>query len=107
MIGATNKDVLTHVLKILSTSLSNFFKAYRNLNFMATQCTNLRKLLVEIIFSDHFRKIIIRSKRIRYNMNAMRQTVCLVVNLVTVINSADLFNCMPMYRVSDLMMAPV
>ena len=66
-----------------------------------------KKIVGRNNFSDHFRKIIIRSKRIGYNMNAMRQTVCLVVNLVTVINSADLFNCMPMGRVSDLMMAAV
>ena len=31
-------------------------------------------------FSDQFRKLIIRHKRIGYNMNVMRQTACLVVN---------------------------
>ena len=46
-------------------------------------------------FSDQFRKIILRYKRIGYNMNAMRQTACLVVNPVTVNNFADLFNCTP------------
>ena len=39
-------------------------------------------------------------------MNVMRQTACLVVNLITVNNFADLFNCMPVGRASDLMMAP-
>ena len=57
-------------------------------------------------FSDQFRKIIIRYKRIGYNMNVMRQTACLVVNPITVNNSADLFNCTPVGRASDLMMAP-
>ena len=54
-------------------------------------------------FSDQFRKIIIRYKRIGYNMNVMRQTACWVVNPITVNNFADLFNCTP---ASDLMMAP-
>ena len=45
-------------------------------------------------FSDQFRKIIIRHKRIRYNMNVKRQTACLVVNPFTVNNFAALFNCL-------------
>ena len=57
-------------------------------------------------FSDHFRKIIIRYKSIGYNMNIMRQTACLVVNPITVNNFADLFNCTPVDRASDLMLAP-
>ena len=44
-------------------------------------------------FSDQFRKIIIRHKRIGYDLNAMRQSACLVVNSVTVNNFAALFNC--------------
>ena len=35
-------------------------------------------------FSDQFRKIIIRYKRIGYNLNIMRQSACLVINPVTV-----------------------
>ena len=37
-------------------------------------------------FSDQFRKITIRHKRISYNLNAIRQSVCLVINLITVVN---------------------
>ena len=37
-------------------------------------------------FSDQFRKIIIRYKRIGYNLNATRQYACLVFNPITVIN---------------------
>ena len=33
-------------------------------------------------FSDQFRKIIVRYKRIGYNINIMRQSACLVFNLV-------------------------
>ena len=47
-------------------------------------------------FSDRFKKITIRYKRIGYNMNVMRQTACLEVNPITVnYDFADLFNCMP------------
>ena len=35
-------------------------------------------------FSDLFRKIIIRHKRIGYNLNVMRQCACLAINPITV-----------------------
>ena len=50
------------------------------------------KIVDRTDFSDHFRKIIIRYKRIGYNMNVIRQTACLEVNPITVNNFADLFN---------------
>ena len=37
-------------------------------------------------FSDQFRKIIVRYKRIGYNINIMRQSACLVFNPITVNN---------------------
>ena len=57
-------------------------------------------------FSDQFRKIIICYKRIGYNINIMRQSACLVVNPITINNFAFLFNCTPVDRASDSMMAP-
>ena len=57
-------------------------------------------------FSDQFRKIIIRYKRIGYNLNVMRQSACLVINPITVDSYAALFNCMPVDRASDSMIAP-
>ena len=57
-------------------------------------------------FSDQFRKIIVRYKRIGYNINIMRKSACLVFNPVTVNNFASLFNCTPVGRASDSMMAP-
>ena len=42
-------------------------------------------------FSDQFRKIIVRYKRIGYNINIMRQSACLVFNPITVNNFASLF----------------
>ena len=35
-------------------------------------------------FSDQFRKIIIRHKRIGYDLNVMGQSACLVINPITV-----------------------
>ena len=57
-------------------------------------------------FSDQFRKIIMRYKRIGYNLNVMTQSACLVINPITVDGFAALFNCMPVNRASDYMMAP-
>ena len=57
-------------------------------------------------FSDQFRKFIMRYKRIGYNLNVMRQSACLVINPITVDGYAKLFNCTPVDRASDSMMAP-
>ena len=56
-------------------------------------------------FSDQFKKIIVRYKRIGYNINIMRQSAYLVFNPITVNNFASLFNCTPVGRASDSMMA--
>ena len=53
-----------------------------------------------------FRKVIMRYKRIGYNINVMRQSACLVVNPITVDSFASLFNCTPVGRASDSMMDP-
>ena len=57
-------------------------------------------------FSDQFRKLIIRHKRFGYDLNAMQQPVCLVINSIKVDSFAALFNCTPMDRASDSKMAP-
>ena len=57
-------------------------------------------------FSDEFRKIIIRHKRICYNLNVMRQCACLVINQITVDNFDALFNYKPVDRASDSMVNP-
>ena len=56
-------------------------------------------------FSDQFRKIIMRYKSIGYNLNVMRQYACLVINPITVDGYAAFFNCKPLDRASDSMMA--
>ena len=65
-----------------------------------------KKIVGRADFSDQFKKIIVRYKRIGYNINIMRQSACLVFNPITVNNFASLFNCTPVGRVSDSMMAP-
>ena len=57
-------------------------------------------------FSDQFQKSIIRHKRNDYNLNVRQQYACLVINEITADNFAALFNCTPMDRASDSMMAP-
>ena len=54
-----------------------------------------KKIVGRVDFSDQFRKIIVRHKRIGYNINIMRQSACLVFNPITVNNFASLFNCTP------------
>ena len=65
-----------------------------------------KKIVGRADFSDQFRKIIVRYKRIGYNINIMRQSACLVFNPITVNNFASLFICTPVGRASDSMMAP-
>ena len=64
------------------------------------------KIVGKANLSDQIRKIIVRYKRIGYNINIMRQSACLVFNLITVNNFASLFNCPPVGRASNSMMAP-
>ena len=80
-------------------------QGYRNQNFMLT-VYKFKKIRGMTDFSDQFRKIIMRFKRIGYNLNVMRQSVCLVINPITVDGYAALFNCRPVGRASDSMMAP-
>ena len=43
-----------------------------------------KKIVGRADFSDQFKKIIVRYKRIGYNINIMRQSACLVFNPITV-----------------------
>ena len=44
----------------------------------------LRKIVSRADFSDQFRKVMMRYKRIEYNTNGMRQSACLVMNPIMV-----------------------
>ena len=64
-----------------------------------------KKIMGSTDFSDQFRKVMIRHKRICYNLNVMQQSACLATNPITVYNFFALFNCTPVNRASDSMMA--
>ena len=52
------------------------------------------------------KKITTRYRALGYNLNVMRQSACLVFNSIMVDNYAAFFNCTPVGRASDSMMAP-
>ena len=56
-----------------------------------------KKIVGRADFSDQFKKIIVRYKRIGYSIN---------ISMITVKSFASLFNCTPVGRASDSMMAP-
>ena len=73
--------------------------------FYGDSVYKLKKIVGSDIFSAHFIKIISNFKKIGYNINALQQTACLVVNPITVGNFAFLFNCIPVGQTSDSMRA--
>ena len=64
-----------------------------------------RKIVGKSNFSEQFRKLINRYKRIGYSLDIMRQTACLVVNPIIVDGYASLFNCTTAVRASNSMTA--
>ena len=64
-----------------------------------------RKIVGKSNFSEQFRKLINRYKRIGYSLDIMRQTACLVVNPIIVNGYASLFNCTKAVRASNSMTA--
>ena len=55
----------------------------------------------KIIGKNHFKKIIVRYKKIGYSVDVLQQTACLVVNPIKVNSFAYLFNCTTVGRASD------
>ena len=60
-----------------------------------------RKIICKYDFPYHFKTIIVRYKKIGYNIDVLRQTACLVVNPIKVYSFAYLFNCTTVDRASD------
>ena len=60
-----------------------------------------RKIIGKNDFPYHFKKIIVRYKKIGYNIDVFRQTACLAVNPIMVNSFAYLFNCTTVGRASD------
>ena len=64
-----------------------------------------RKIVGKSNFSEQFRKLINRYKRIGCSLDIMRPTACLVVKLIIVDGYASLFNCTTAVRALDSMTA--
>ena len=60
-----------------------------------------RKIIGKNDFPYHFKKIIVRYKKIGYNVDVLQQTACLVVNPIKVNSFAYLFNCTTVGRAPD------
>ena len=60
-----------------------------------------RKIIGKNDFPYRFKKIIVHYKKIGYNVDVLRQTVCLVVNPIKVGNVAYPFDCTTVGRSSD------
>ena len=65
----------------------------------------IRNIVRKYNFSEQFRKLINRYKRIAYNPYVMRQTACLVINPTSIDSYASLFNCTTAGQASDSMTA--
>ena len=89
-----------------SVGLKPLYQGLSEPEFYGDLVYKFKKIVGRADFSDQFRKIIVCYKRIGYNINIMRQSACLVFNPITVNNFASLFNCTPVGRASDSMMAP-
>ena len=63
--------------------------------------SKVRKIIGKNDFPHHFRKIIVRYKKIGYNIDVLRQTACLIVNPIKVNSFAYLFDCTTVGRASD------
>ena len=71
------------------------------LEFYGDLVYKFRKIIGNNDFPYHFKKIIVRYKKIGLNIDVLRQTACLVVNPVKVNSFAYLFNCTTVGRASD------
>ena len=60
-----------------------------------------RKIIGKYDFPHHFKKKIVRYKKICYNIDVLQQTAYLVVNPINVNNFAYLFDCTTVGRASD------
>ena len=94
MLSFFPRGVLDEILNLIE-SVSEGFPSYSYLVY------KFRKIIGKNDFPYHFKKIIVRYKKIGYNINVMQQTACLVVNPIKVNSLAYLFNCTTVGRTSD------
>ena len=69
--------------------------------FYGDMVYKFRKIIGKNDFPCHFKKIIVRYKKIGYNIDVLRQTAFLVVNPIKINRFAYLFNCTTVGRASD------
>ena len=89
----------------ISAFLSTLCVIWFTVLFYGDLVYRFRKIAGKSNFSEQFRKLINRYKRIGYSLDIMRQTACLVVNPIIVDGYASLFNCTTAVRASDSMTA--
>ena len=91
-----------HIYQLLKTLLQ---QGIWEPEFYGDLVHRFRKIVGKSNFSEQFRKLIKRYKRIGYSLDIMRQTACLVVNSIIVNGYASRFNCTTAVRASDSMTA--
>ena len=75
------------------------------LEFYGDLVYKFSKIVGKSNFSEQFKKLINRYKRIGYSLDIMRQTAYLFINPIIVDGYASLFNCTTAVRTSDSMTA--
>ena len=90
----------------LRKTFSKFYR--RHYELISKYNVWLKTLLSEGLSEPEFYGGLVykRYRRIGYNLTGMRQSACLVFNPIMVDNYAAFFNCTPVGRASDSMMAP-
>ena len=76
------------------------------LEFYGDLVYGFKKFVGSVDFCDQFRKIVVRCRRVGYNIGVVRQSACLVFGPVTVNDFASLFGCAPVGRASGSVVAP-
>ena len=76
-----------------------------NPEFYGDLVYKFKKIIGNPNFSDLFKRIVNRFKKVGYNLDIMRQTACLVFNPIMVEGYAALFSCTAVVQASDSMTA--
>ena len=94
----TNTIIRTYILKHINGLL---LQGLSEPEFYGDLVYKFRKIIGKNDFPYHFKKKIVRYKKIGYNINVLRQTACWVVNPIKVNSFAYLFNYTMVDRTSD------
>ena len=89
------------MMDYFSPTFSEQQTSNQNYYLMGTWVYKFRKIIGKNDFPYHFKKIIVRYKKIGYNTDVLRQTAYFVVNPIKVNSFAYLFKCTTVGRASD------